>query len=405
MGYSQQTLSGFSWQTVLKFVISGITFVKIIILARLLSPTDFGIFSLVAIALGITEAITQTGVNITLLQVKDDLKSYISSAWVISIVRGFFMSLVMIILGFILKSYYNQAQLLPMTTMAALIPVIKGFINPYVISMQKDFKFRKETIYYATLQIFESVASIALALLFQNPWIFIIAMLLSACLEVIMSFALFLHRPRWSYNKTKGTAILKHTRHFSVNALFSYLLENVDNVIVGKILGTSNLGIYQNGYAIGHKVNYDFAKSFNHSALPTFTKIIDDKVRVRRGFIRLLTLTVGLVLVASLPLLLFPDPLVRLALGDQWLDIIPILPLLVWAGIIQSAVIIHYTVLYALKKVPAINMHLIVSFVMLVPAIIIGSQTLGLYGATLAVLLTRLVCLPLLIYQTHRYLQ
>lgn len=405
MGYSRQALSGFSWQTVLKVVVAGFTFIKIVILARLLSPNDFGIFSLVAIALGVTEAITQTGVNITLLQVKDDLRSYISSAWVIAIVRGFFMGLVMIVLGFVLQDYYNQPVLFPMIALAALVPIIKGFINPYVISLQKEFQFRKETIYFATLQLFETVSAIILALLFRNPWIFIGSILLSALLEVFLSFICFKTKPTWSYNKIKGSAILEQTRHFSLNAFFSYLLENIDNLIVGKTLGTVHLGLYQNGYAVAHKANYDFAKSLHHSALPTFSKIISDKQRVQKGFFKLLLTTLAISIGASLPLLLIPDLLVRLVLGEQWLGLIPALPMLVLAGIVQSVIIIHYTVLYALKKVPSINVHLIISFIIFVPALIVGSQTNGITGAATAVLVTRLLCLPLLMYQTYRSLR
>lgn len=405
MGYSKQALSGFSWQTVLKFFTAGVTFVKIAILARLLSPNDFGIFSIVAIALGITEAVTQTGVNITLLQLKDNLKTYISSAWVIAIIRGFGMGIVMIGLGFLLSNYYNQPALLPLISVAAIIPIIKGFINPYIISMQRDFKFSQETRYFSFLQLLETSVAIGLAYFFQNAWIFIFAMIVSALVEVLISFLLFTERPSFRYQKEKGSVILKNTKHFSINALFSYLLENVDNMIVGKLLGTSSLGLYQNGYAVAHKANYDFAKSFHYGALPTFGKIIDDKERTRRGFLKLLATTAIVVLCASIPLLLFPRFLVELILGTQWLGLVPVIPYLTLAGIAQSIILIHYTVLFAYQKINFINAHLIISLIILIPFIIFGSNWAGLLGAAIGVLLSRLLSLPFLLYITYKTLR
>ena len=66
VGYTKKAISGFSWQTVLKLLQSGLTVLKVSILARLLSPEDFGMFSLITIALGIVEAFTETGVNFTI---------------------------------------------------------------------------------------------------------------------------------------------------------------------------------------------------------------------------------------------------------------------------------------------------------------------------------------------------
>ncbi|MBT4681265.1 MAG: oligosaccharide flippase family protein, partial [Candidatus Pacebacteria bacterium] len=141
MSYSKQAVSGFSWQTIMKIFAAFISLAKISVLARLLSPDDFGLFSLTIIALGLSEAAAQTGINITILQSKRSVSYFLDTAWVISIARGFVIAIMMIIIGFGLGNYFDNPQLISLVSLASLIPVIKGLINPYIISMRKNLKF------------------------------------------------------------------------------------------------------------------------------------------------------------------------------------------------------------------------------------------------------------------------
>jgi len=127
MGYTKQAMHGFGWQTFLKFVSAALVIGKIAVLSRLLTPEDFGIFAIVAIALGLVEASTQTGVNTTILQSNRSISYYLDTAWVIAIVRGLIIAIVMTVLGFGLSIYYEKESLRFLVAIAALVPLIKGF--------------------------------------------------------------------------------------------------------------------------------------------------------------------------------------------------------------------------------------------------------------------------------------
>ena len=77
MGYQRHAIIGFSVQSLQKVFVFVINFVKIVVLARLLKPSDFGLFSLVMIALGLTESFTQTGINTTIVQSKKDINYFL----------------------------------------------------------------------------------------------------------------------------------------------------------------------------------------------------------------------------------------------------------------------------------------------------------------------------------------
>jgi PST family polysaccharide transporter/lipopolysaccharide exporter len=405
MGYAKQAIVGFGWNSFLKIAVSGLAIIKIAVLARLLSPDDFGLFSLVMIALGITESTTQTGVNVTIIQSKQSVKYFLNTAWVIAIIRGMIIGSLMVMLGILLQNYYDQPELMVLISLTALVPIIKGFINPTIVSMHKELRFFRNSIYHLSLAVVEALAAIIFGLLLHSVWALVFALLAAAIFEVIISFVFFKQRPRFEYRPSPGKEILHNTKGLSLSAALSYVYENVDDLILGKVLGTHNLGLYHNGYALAHKVNYEPAKSVVHSSFPVYTKIAGDAQRLKRGFLKSLIVTIGLVVLASMPILIAPGFFVNLILGNQWVEVVPIVPWLIVAGIIQSMSALIYNLFITKKEYHLINLHLFSSIVLLIGLLVVLPAQYGILGGAMAVLISRVTTLPILILGTVKVLK
>jgi O-antigen/teichoic acid export membrane protein len=396
MGYTKNTISGFSWQTLLKIIITAVTLGKIMVVARILNPQDFGLFALIAIALGLAEATTQTGVNLTILQSKRSIKYFINTAWVIAIARGLIIGIIMVLMGVAMGTYYSEPRLSVLISIAALIPIVKGFINPSIVSFHKNLEFLKDSTYRLSLLVVEAMFAIVFALIFKDVIALIFSMLAAGFFEVLISFMLFKEKPQFEYIPSRAKIIFSNAKGLSISAALSYLNENVDDFLLGKIIGTHSLGLYHNGYSLGHKANYEFAKSVNHSTLPIFSKIADDTKRLKKAFLKSISVTILIVSLISLPLFIAPEFIVNLVLGEKWLDIVPNLYLFVIAGITQSISIIFYTVFYAKKRYKALNFHLGITVTILIVMIKILATKTGITGAAQALVVSRIVTLPLL---------
>ncbi len=397
MGYTTKAISGFSWQTGLKLISSFVTLAKMFVLARLLSPTEFGLFSLTAIALGVSEALTETGINITLLQTKQTLDQFIDTAWVIAIIRGLLIGCVMAVLGLGMSRFFQQPQLLLLVGLAALVPIVKGFINPAIVTFHKNLQFRADSFYRLSLVITEAILAVVCVWLYQSVISLVVALILAGVFEVVISFVFFKLKPRFAYRPSKAAVIFANARWLSLSSFFSYLNENADNLILGKMVGTFGLGLYQNAYALSHKTNYDFAKSIHHSTLPIYTRVSDDVVRLKRAFIRTLGITTVIALGVSLPLLVAPELMIQLILGDQWLAAAGLVRWLVVAGCLQALTMVGYTVFIARKSLKLMNLHQFVSFAGLVVLVGWGSWSGGLTGAVMGLAASRIIALPILI--------
>jgi PST family polysaccharide transporter len=407
VSYQKHAIAGFSWQTLEKLFTTGLSFLKIFILARLLGPEQFGLFSLVMIALGTTESITQTGVNITMLQSKQPIKYFLDTAFVISIIRGFLIGSLMILIGYLMANYYNEPSLFPMIAVVALVPIIKGFINPAIVSWQKSFQFSKDSLYASLRLTVETIAQIVLAFTIHSVWALCLGVIVGALFEVILSFLMLKEKPVFHYIKSRGEAIFKNAKWLSLSSLLSYLNDNIDDFLLGKIVGTYKLGIYHNAYALSHKANYELSKSAYHGVMPIFTKMTEDheKARLRRAFYKSMISTLIIVSLVSLPLIFFPKLLVSILLGEQWLEAVDILRILTFAGLVHTVANVSYALIIAKKKYLYLNLHMITSLVLMVAGIVLFGKSYGLIGAVSGILLARSIALPIALLGAKKSLE
>lgn len=398
MGYTKNAISGFGWQTILKIASALVILGKMYVLARLLSPQVFGLFSLATIALGLAEAATQTGVNVTLISSHKKIEYFLDSAWFISIIRGFLIGSLMIGAGMMMSSYFANQDLMYLVGLLSLVPVIKGFINPYIVSLQKELKFGFDTLYRFSLVAVEALVAVGFGLITQSAFALAMGLVISAIFEVTVSFLFLRSKPKLRYSPGSLTEILSHMPQLSLNAIFSYLSENLDNLLIGKLAGVSLLGIYHNGYALSHRANFEFSKSIGHSTLPIYARLKNDEKRLTRAYKRSLFSGLLLMTALSLPLLFFPQLIVDIVLGPNWNEVTPILRYLVLAGLIHGLANISYAYLLGREKYSSINIHLSFSLVLMVILIYSFYQKWGFVGASAGLFYSRLLSLPLIFF-------
>jgi O-antigen/teichoic acid export membrane protein len=405
MGYSKSVVAGISWQTLLRIFTALLSLGKIAILARLLSPHDFGLFSLIAIALGLSEATTQTGINVTIIQSKQSIHYFLNTAWVIAIIRGLLIGCCMLVIGLGMSGYYEEPALQFLIAVAASVPVIKGFINPSIVLFQKNLDFFKDSAFRFAITLFEAVCAVIFGLWLQSVMALILALIGAAVFEVVLSFVVFRERPVFQYLPNRATTIFQNARGLTLSAFFNYISENIDDLLLGKVLGTELLGFYHNGYSLSHKPNGEIGRVIHHGTMPVFARITHDKTRLRRAFYRSITASILLTSTLSLPLFIAPKLLVRIVLGVEWLPVAEFLPWLGVAGLLQSVSLVTYGLFLAAGKYKALNYHLFANVLLMVPLVFVLATQFGLLGGVFGVLAARALSLPILIWGVRNVLR
>ena len=225
MGYTKDIIKGFSWLSAIRIAARLITFLKTPLIARILTPSQVGLFALASIILSFAETLTETGVNIILVQKKDEIDKYISTAWITSILRGIVISFVIFSSASFITSFFNFKDALQLIQLISVVPFIRGFINPSVGKFIKDLNFNKEFIYRSTSLVVEAIISVWLVLSFASPISLVWGMIAGAVYEVILSYIMARPFPKFEFRKSLFVEVVGKGKWLTATGIFSYMYQ------------------------------------------------------------------------------------------------------------------------------------------------------------------------------------
>jgi O-antigen/teichoic acid export membrane protein len=349
MGNLKGAVSGISWMTGLTILTKAVALGKIAILARILTPAQFGAYGIALLALGFLEVLTETGINIFLIQQKDDGESYLNSAWAVSILRGILIAVLIIVSAPFILGFFQTPQIINLFYLIAAVAFIRGFINPMVVTFQKKLEFMKVFIFQGGLYAVDAAVAVTVGILTGSESAMIIGMIAAAIMEVVLSFILFEKRPKLILEKEKFKDVFNSGKWVTGAGIFSYLFQNIDNIVVGRVLGTASLGFYQQSYSLATLPVTGVSNIFNKVLFPVFVKISDDKSELRKAFFKALKIIVVLAAAFGLMIFIFAHPIIILFLGPKWTVIEPTLKVLAVFGVLKSVLNSTYSLFLSLK--------------------------------------------------------
>lgn len=400
MSYQKSFLSGISWNGSFKIFSKVVSAVKLAVLARLLLPSDFGIFSLVLVSISLIEVFTESGINTILIQSQKKIDEFINTAWIFSIVRGFIISIVMIFMAFAMSSYYTEPALLKLIIFASIIPIIRGFINPAIIGFYKELDFKKDTFYRLSLVIVDFATAIFFGLVLRNTYALIIPIMFSALADVFISFYFVSLKPQFKFDRQVFQEIFSHSKWLNNISILDYLNKNLDNLIIGKFLGTVQLGFYQNAFSLTQSATSELGLSVIHASFPIYSRLSDDLPRLKRAFSKVALSFCALLIIPTMLFVLFPHLIVMIQFGDKWLQLVAILPILGLAGYIQGVLNIGSTLFTVRKKYSYLSLVLATSLITMVIGLLYLSPRYGLVGGASSILISRLITFPVFLFLT-----
>ncbi|KKP40726.1 hypothetical protein A2130_04060 [Candidatus Woesebacteria bacterium GWC2_33_12] len=394
--------SSLLWTGSLRIVTRGLTIIKTLILARILTPAQFGIFGIASLVLGFLETMTETGVNVILIQEKGDIKNYINTGWVVSIVRGFLISSLIIFMSPFIITFFNSLESLYSLRLISLIPIIRGFINPAVVSYQKNLKFNSEFKFRGSLILFEVVTTILFGLIMRSEIAFVLGMITSSFLEVVLSFAIISPRPRLEFNFKKLKILLSLGKWITFAKIFDYLFSHGDDIVVGKLLGVYPLGIYQQAYKISTLPITEISETFQKVTFPLYSKMVAENASIKKIYLKTLLTTSLIIIPFGIVLYLFPKEIVILILGNQWLSAAPVLQVLASFGVVKTIANSSFPLLLANKRQDLVMALTLIGIIGLGTTIYPLVNIYGLVGAGISTIIGSLVMIPPAFYWVRK---
>lgn len=362
--------------------------IRSIILARLLAPSDFGLMSLVWMAIAALGVFAEMGLGPALIQREDVSRDVLNTAWVIQILRGTVLCAVALVASPYIAAFFQAPLLEPILKVIAFTMLIAGFNSVGLILLQKDLDFRR-LAYFKLITVTSSVVvTVMAAFILRSVWALVIGELAQAIVWLIASFIVCPFRPKIYLDRRLAGELLGYGKHILGAGVVNYLLTQGDDALVGKVLGTAPLGFYGLAYRLSNMPATGITHIISQVTFPAYSEIQDDPEALKRAYLKTLKFTAMLSVPLAGGLFALAPEIVSVFYGEKWLPMVPSLMVLCLFGLERS---IGATVGPLFLGIGKPQLVLYVTLVKLcVMALVIYPLTLhyGIFGTSLAVTLS-----------------
>lgn len=399
-GYFRKTVKGVGWVGGGRVVLRSIGVLKIIILIHfeILTKAQFGVYGIATMVLALLELLTESGVGVFLIQEKEEINKYINTAWVISIFRGILISTLIILATPLVVAFFKSSDSYPLLMLVALIPLVRGFINPSVVKFQKELKFNKDFLYRSLTYFTEFVFSVSLAIITRSPIALIVGLLISAVVEVVISFILVGPRPEFRFSMVQVKKILHKGKWVTGFGIFDYIFTQGDNIAVGRMLGEAPLGVYDNAYTLSMSPITEVVGVLYQVTFPIYVKISKEKGRLLRAFWKTFVTSSVFVTILSLGVFLFAKQIVLILFNASWVEAIPVIQVLCFVGLVRGLTLSVNSLFMALGKQKYVSVITFVNMFGLLITIVPLVSRYGLVGAGVSALVGTIIAIPIELY-------
>jgi O-antigen/teichoic acid export membrane protein len=330
-------LHAFSWTTFGTVLVTGLMFGRSVVVARLLSPDDFGLFGLASIVTSTLAVLTNLSLTASLiprrLEAGDTGRRVMDTAWTAELGRQIVTSFLLAAVAYPCALYFRDMRVLPVLLAVSVTPALLGLTNVGLTLARKNVDFRTVTLH----RIWSEVAGTAVVLLVayytRNVWALVISQIAGAAIASALSYAFHPYRPRlaWDWKAIEGGMGFGKSM-FAVGVL-TLVTTQFDNFVVGRMAPAAILGAYLLAYRLAN-LPVDIVTDVCGSVLfPAFAASDGGSVRLLR--VSILGSTALLCGVLLTMRLLAPE-LIRAIYGHKWDAAIPLMAALAFQGLFRG---------------------------------------------------------------------
>ncbi len=372
---TRRVVAGAGWLYAYRWLERLLDFVALLVLARILSPDDFGLVAIAASIVAIVEGLAAFDVNKVLIRSRDDDRELYDSAWTLSALRGIGSALLMVSVA----PFLTDARLGAILCVLALSPLLTGFSNPRFIMFERDLVYSRLAALTLGSKVVSFSVTLVWAVLYRNYWALVFGMLAGTVISLILSYGLKPYRPRISW--ARFSDIFSFSGWLSLTSIVTTLSMETDKLIVGRWLGVADAGRYYMTQRVGVLPTRELVSPLQRILFPSFSELSGDRKRLRRAVRESINVIGSLSLPAGCGFALIANDFVPLVLGEPWKAIIPLLTVLVPYLGLRATLSMTLPCVMALGRV---RLLFWVSFgyaLVHVPAFIFATVAFGLTGA------------------------
>ncbi|SFR36019.1 lipopolysaccharide biosynthesis protein [Halogeometricum limi] len=334
---AQRAIKGGAWVGSMNVLGRVLQLATILVLARLLGPTAFGVFGIATLAIHAFQRLTQMGLDEALVSNReDDVNAYLDTAWTLRLIRGLTLAAVVYFSAPFIGSVFDAPNVVPVIRVLGIVPLLGGIQNPGIVYFSKDMAFHKQFGLQMGARLFETAVSLGIALYDPTIWALVGGLLANKAARVVVSYLLHDYRPRVALDVGRASEMLDYGRWIFVSGALSYLSNEGDDAFVGWFLGSTALGYYTLAFRLSNAPATEVTHTISQTVFPAYAKLQDELESLKTGYANTLQVTTLVSFPMAAGIAVVAEPFTRVVLGTDWLPMVVPLQLLAVYGLLRS---------------------------------------------------------------------
>lgn len=345
----------FTYNTGSAFLSQCISFIRSIVLARLLLPADFGLFGMATMTILATDVLLNFQLNVSLIprafQDVAEEKRWLNTVWTLEQARGFVVFLFSCVLAWPVASYFGDSRVFPIIVAASLASLLGGFNNVGMTLHQKNINFRNVVIWEQASAVVGLAITVGLAYWMRSALALAWGYALTALCKIILSYALHPYRPSWGIDREAMRGSVRFGGSLLVIGILTYVTTQFDNVIIGKWLGASLLGAYLLAYQLAMLPVVFLSGIVHRTMFPVYSRVLrESRPRAFELWAQTAKYTAWALLLICVPAWATRDSLIHLVYGGKWDAAVAPFAILIFAGLLRAMTHVSAAMLLALGQ-------------------------------------------------------
>ena len=323
---------------------------RTMVLARVLSPNDFGLIAMVTVVIEIVNVFKASGLSTATIQKESINEKEISNLFWINVLISVVLGSLIMVSAPLVALFYDETQLKNITIVLGAAFIVSGAVIQHQALLRRNMMFKSLAIIRIASFTISTIVAIILAISGYNYWALILATVLNSLLTVLFTYIACPWIPGFIDKETNVREMLYSGIHMTIFDIVNYFAKNLDNILIGKVCGSEVLGLYSKAYQIVSRPIATIRNPINNVALSVMSKITSDKKRFRNYFYY----ETMILAIISIPLIVYmfinSYDIILLLFGSKWLYMERIFRLLTLAGLFQTCIGIKGPVFIAYGK-------------------------------------------------------
>jgi len=315
----QKTVKGVFWSSVERFSVQGILFLVMIIMARLLTPKDYGLVGMVAIFIAVAQSLVDSGFSQALIRKQNRTETDNSTVFYFNIVVGILLYFILFAIAPWVADFYDSPELTALMRVVCLSVVFNSFVVVQRALLTVNIDFKTQAKASLTAAIVSGVVGIGMAYSGFSYWAIVAQQLVNLGLNTLLLWIFAHWRPRWTYSWNSFGELFTFGSKLMVSGLLEVIYRNMYLLVIGKVFTASSLGYYTRAHQFAEFPSSNLTSIIQRVTYPVLCQIQDDDERLALIYRRFLRVSAFFIFPLLVGLSAVAKPLILLLLKEQWL--------------------------------------------------------------------------------------